>query len=531
MPRKITALGAVAVLLLLATPSAAAQGYVPISGSGSTWSVNALDQWRRNVDSLYGMRVDFSPQGSSQGRADFKAQLVNFAVSEIEYGLTDNNVKDDPPRLGPNGTEGGFAYMPIVAGGTSFMYNLKIGNNRVTNLRLSGENIAKIFTKKITNWSDPAIKADNPGLTLPARPIVPVVRGDGSGTTAQFTKWLAARYAGIWDAWCGRANCGFTSNFPVKSGVIAQNQSTGVAQYVQQGSSEGAITYVEYSYAKNAHFPVAKVLNDKDYYVEPTEGSVAVALLDATIKQPDLTQDLSKVYGKGAATDPRAYPLSSYSYMIVPTRENTRTKAAQGRTLSDFAYYFLCEGQRQAVDLGYSPLPVNLVRESVKQVARIPGTTNKLSENNLGGCNNPTFDPADPNNGNKLARIAPNPQDCDRKGPVQCATGTGGARVDTPTSNNGRSNNGPGGAGPGGSGPAAANSGETPAGAAVDPDTGQAAEGGSNLASNVSAIPVQVELPSDQRSLLTIFAIALLAALVLGPPLASRLMSNRRNRP
>ena len=77
--------------------------------------------------------------------------------------------------------------MPIVAGGTSFMYNLKIGGKRVTNLRLSGETLAKIFTGGITTWNDPAIEADNPGSTLPARKIVPVVRSDGSGTTAQLT--------------------------------------------------------------------------------------------------------------------------------------------------------------------------------------------------------------------------------------------------------------------------------------------------------------------------------------------------------
>ena len=57
--------------------------------------------------------------------------------------------------------------MPITAGGTVFMYNLKIDGQQVTNLRLSGENIAKIFTGAITNWDDPALAADNPGLTLP----------------------------------------------------------------------------------------------------------------------------------------------------------------------------------------------------------------------------------------------------------------------------------------------------------------------------------------------------------------------------
>ena len=74
--------------------------------------------------------------------------------------------------------------MPITAGGTVFMYNLMINGQRVTNLRLSGQNIAKIFTGAITNWSNPAIAADNPGLHLPNEPIVPVVRSDGAGTAS-----------------------------------------------------------------------------------------------------------------------------------------------------------------------------------------------------------------------------------------------------------------------------------------------------------------------------------------------------------
>ncbi len=405
---------------LIFAPAAFAQGFVPISGAGSTSSFNAIDQWRRNIDSLLGVRVDFSPSGSSQGRNEFRAGTVDFAVSEIEYGLNDGGVVDQPP------TSRTFGYLPIVAGGTAFMYNLKIGNTRVTNLRLSGEVIAKIFTQQITNWSDPAIKADNPGLTLPERPIVPVVRSDGSGTTAQFTRWMAARHGPIWDAYCGRPNCGFTSNFPVKPGVQANSGSQGVAGFVAQDTSEGAITYVEYSYAKNANFPVVKVLNEAGYYVEPTASNVAVALLKAGIR-PDLTQDLSQVY---LDADPRSYPLSSYSYMIFPKDTNQGFTNEKGRTLSEFAYYFLCEGQQQAEALGYAPLPINLVQAGVDQAVQIPGSTNKLSRDDLKTCNNPTFSP---DGTDLLAKNAPQPPEYDREGgSAQCTTGTGGAQTPTP---------------------------------------------------------------------------------------------------
>jgi ABC-type phosphate transport system substrate-binding protein len=176
-PRRLAVLIAVLAVVggmqVVLAPGAGAASFIPVAGSGSTWASNALDQWRRNIASLEGITVNYSPNGSTSGRNDFGAGLVDFAVSEIPYGLTDGGVLD------PNPTQK-FGYMPIVAGGTSFMYNLKIAGKRVTSLRLSGDTITKIFTQVITNWSDPQIKADNPGLVLPNRPIVPVVYSNGT---------------------------------------------------------------------------------------------------------------------------------------------------------------------------------------------------------------------------------------------------------------------------------------------------------------------------------------------------------------
>ncbi|MFM8773804.1 MAG: phosphate ABC transporter substrate-binding protein PstS, partial [Actinomycetota bacterium] len=402
------AAAAVSIPVLVASP-AQASSYVPVTGAGSTWSANAMDQWRRNVNQ-YGMRIDYQASGSSDGRNQFRNGTVDFAVSEIPYGLKDGNVVDPLPTRP-------FAYMPIVAGGTAFMYNLKIGPNRVNQLRLSGETIAKIFTGVITKWDDPAIKADNPGLPLPALKVVPVVRSDGSGTTAQFTAWMAAQHPDIWNAYCqkvGRGTpCGFTSNFPSGPGFVAQSGSLGVSGYVKQDQSVGAITYVEYSYAKAAGFPAAKVLNKSGFYVLPTAEAVAVGLLGATINR-DLTSNLSNVYN---STDKRAYPLSSYSYMVIPTTLDNGFSNEKGNTLADFSYYFLCQGQQQADALGYSPLPINLVKAGLDQVKRIPGVV--VENIDISKCSNPTFS-ADGTN--TLAKTAPQPPACDAKGPTQCGT-------------------------------------------------------------------------------------------------------------
>ncbi|RJQ89628.1 phosphate ABC transporter substrate-binding protein PstS [Amycolatopsis panacis] len=520
--KRLAALAAVLVLLLVGQQPAMAQGYVPISGSGSTWSSNALDQWRKNVEQ-YGMRINFSATGSTAGRNDFRNGQVDFAVSEIPYGLTDGGVLDANPARG-------FAYMPIVAGGTALMYNLKIGNTRVTNLRLSGKTLTGIFTGTITNWADPAIKADNPGLALPARKIIPVVRSDGSGTTAQFTAYMASEFSGMWDAFCRRAGraapCGFTSFFPLVSPMIGQSGSLGVTNYTRQDQSEGAITYVEYSYARNAGFPIAKVLNKAGYYIEPKAPSVAVALLGAGIR-PDLTQELGGVYHNN---DSRTYPLSSYSYMILPTTTASPFTQVKGKTLSDFAYYFLCEGQQQADNLGYSPLPINLVQAGLNQVARIPGSTKKPTD--ISKCNNPTFS-ADGTN--LLAKTAPFPKSCDKIGVTQCTEGTGGAKTPTPVRGGTAAN----GSGPS-NGPGATNPDGTPAGdaapadapgagnaTAIDPNTGLPVSA-SNGSSGALAQPVSLNLKDDATwALFATLAVVLFLGLIIAPPVLARVLRRR----
>jgi phosphate transport system substrate-binding protein len=391
---------------LLSPVIAHAETYDPITGSGSTWSQNAFDQWRKNVAGVYGMTVNFSGTGSSAGRRDYIGGTVDYALSEIPF--RSNPEDGSPPEVPPRG----YAYIPAVAGGTALMYNLNIGGQRVTNLRLSGESIARIFSGAISNWNDPAIVADNPGLVMPSKGITPVARSDSSGSTAQFTLWMSKQYPSIWAT-------GMTTQYPTIPNLKYQSGSSGVAGYVSQNYGDGAITYVEHSYALESGFPVAKVLNAAGYYVEPSANSVAVALSKAQIA-PDLTQILDGAFNN---TDPRSYPLSSYSYMIVPTETGGVFTVGKGKTLSTFAKYMLCEGQQQAADLGYSPLPMNLVIAGFAQVARIPGTAVPAFDPTT--CNNPTFKPGDSPDTNHLLLSAPQPPESDKWGVLPSAPSNG----------------------------------------------------------------------------------------------------------
>lgn len=421
--------GAIALLVggLAAVAHADDAGYESITGEGSSWSGIAIDSMRANFKSLENLNVEYSRTGSSAGRTSFIKGLVTFAASDIgfQFHPEDGSEPDKPEP-------GSYAYIPITAGGTSFVYSLKINGQRVSNLRLSGENVAKIFTGKLTKWNDPALLADNPGLALPDRAIVPIVRADGSGSTFHFTEWMSRQYSDIWMDYCARSDrapaCGPTSFYPAISGMIAKNGDPGVAGYVSGSSAEGSIGYVSYSYAFEYGHPVAKVLNPAGYYTEPTPENVAVSLLKAEINYDEnsteyLTQKLEGLY---TDTDPRSYTLSSYSYLILRTKIDGNYNEKKGRTLGKFSYYAMCQAQKDSATLGFSPLPINLVQASFQQIRKIPGV--EIENIDIAKCKNPTFSP---DGTNVLAANAPMPEACDKQGPTQCDTGTGGLKSKT----------------------------------------------------------------------------------------------------
>ncbi|WGL53324.1 substrate-binding domain-containing protein [Nocardioides sp. BP30] len=546
------ALTALGVIGLGVSPSHA-DSYTPITGEGSSWAANAIDDWRaRNANSY---KVNFAATGSVAGLTGYANGSDDFAASDIPFGVK-NTSPDVPGRA--------FAYLPDVAGGTALMYNLTVGGKRFTNLKLSGESIAGIFEGTIKMWNDPKIAADNPGVALPPLKITPVVRSDGSGSTAQFSLWMKDQYPSIWT--CGEISFFTQCNKYDPTVHQAKSGDNGVAGFVAQAGNAGSIGYVEYSYALQSGYPVAKVLNKAGYYVLPTASNVAVALLKAKINtnasDPTnyLTQQLDDVY---VDTDPRTYPISSYSYFVIPTRLQNGFTTDKGKTLSTFSYYALCQGQQQAPTLGYSPLPINLVQAGLQQIAKIPGA--QVQNVNIKNCNNPTFSA---NGTNTLAKNALYPDLCDKRGAAAtCVYGTpsngktssstagqtdqnavgakssgGGAGTGTSTTPVAGGNAGTGGGGTAatGTGVAAtsgATGGTTGAGAATgggqttltnpdgktvcDPDTGQCTQ--------LSATPLQLAASHSSIAKWAVWLmIAALGLLIFGP--AITVLSTRRSR-
>jgi phosphate transport system substrate-binding protein len=365
--------------LALASPGAAStDSFVAISGSGSSFAAIAMNQWALDVRPR-GLVVNFNPDGSDAGRADYIANQDDYAVSDEPFRTS----LDKLAGLGPEHVPLGFSYIPAPASGVAFLYHLTVGGHPVTNLRLSGSTVTKIFTGQIMNWDDPQITHDY-GSQLPNLPITPVIHSDLAGSTLYLSSWLSAVFPSQWNAFCERVHpglkppCGPTVAYPRFGHAKAEDGSSNVASYIASSAGNGAIGYDEVSYALAAHIPELALGNAAGDFVSPTAANIKASLRRANIDEnpqsPHFMQvDLANVYTSKA---PANYQLSFTSYVIVPrlgTRLPVNFDKAKGRSLSTYLVLALCSGQQQLDQLRYAPLPVNLVQGGLLQVANIPG--------------------------------------------------------------------------------------------------------------------------------------------------------------
>lgn len=362
-------LAAAALLVGVGAGARPASAAVQVTGAGSTFAEIAIRQWRADANRALGVDVNYNGIGSGSGRNNFQAGTIDWASSDVGFEADEN-----PTRP--------FAYLPLVAGGTALMFNLKdTTGKRVDKVRMSGATIARIFLgvdgdTRITYWDDPAIAAENPELAgrLPHGEVRRVIRSAAkSGTTAVFTRYMASAAPDVYRKFASKYGGVPAESFstwpdPLTGGYATLAGSSEIAGYISANTpaADGTIGYAEAGYAVQAGLPMVSVKNAAGRFAQPTARNVAVALTRA-VPNADGTQNLDGVY---AHTDPATYPISSYNYAIVPT---TAFDPAKGDTLGRFLIYSITEGQRKAAALAYSPLPPNLVQQGLDVLKRVPG--------------------------------------------------------------------------------------------------------------------------------------------------------------
>jgi phosphate transport system substrate-binding protein len=308
-----------------------------LNGAGSTLVAPLMAQWAPDYATKAGVTITYGPVGSGGGIDAITSRTVDFGAS-------------DAPLSSDQATAcKGCVQIPWALAATVVTYHVSGVPNK---LKLTGDVLAKIFNGDITSWDDPAIKSLNSGVNLPGTHNTPIYRSDGSGDSFVFTSYLSA----VSPDWKSNVGASTQPSFPAGQGA---EKNSGVAAAVQ--STDGAIGYVAVSYIAADSLDEALIQNQAGNYPEPSTDAISAAAAAASGIQPDGSIPL--VNPPASAAD--AYPLSTYSYAIVPKQS---PKAA---ALKKFFTYAITDGQSFGPDLGFPGLPSSVVSHDKQVIASI----------------------------------------------------------------------------------------------------------------------------------------------------------------
>ena len=314
---------------------------VQINGAGATFPNPIYSKWFAEYNKLKPeVRINYQPIGSGGGIRQVTAQTVFF-------GATDGPMTQEQTLAAP----GKILHLPTVLGADVPVYNLPGVSGEI---KFSGAVLADIFLGKVTKWNDPVLVKLNPAAKLPATDITVVHRSDGSGTTYIWVDFLAK----VSPEWKKRVGVATSVNWP--TGVGGKGNE-GVAGLVQQ--VPGSIGYVELIYALQNKIAYGSVQNAAGEFVQASVTSVTAAAAAAAAKMPpDFRVSITNAEGKGA------YPVSSFTWLLL--YENPKDKA-QSKVMVEFMKWALTDGQKYAAELGYAPLPQEVVKMEMAALAKI----------------------------------------------------------------------------------------------------------------------------------------------------------------
>jgi phosphate transport system substrate-binding protein len=317
-----------------------------LSGAGSTFVAPMMSVWTKAYATANSVQVAYQSVGSGAGIAQLQAETVDF-------GDSDAFMKDSDIAAAKGGP---VIQIPLVQAPVVVVYNLP---GISSGLKFDGDTLGKIFSGGITSWDDPAIKAANPGITLPSTPIAVAHRSDGSGTTAIFTDFLT-QTSPAWVTALGGSttSVGKTVAWPVG---IGGKGNDGVSAIVSQ--TAGGIGYVELDYAIAQHQTYADVKNKAGQFIQPCEQTAANATVGITSYPSDLRVDIVN-----QSTNAQSYPITGLTWALV---YQNQTKASTAAALVNFFSWVLTKGQDLTGSVNYTPLGPTLQALCIAQLKKI----------------------------------------------------------------------------------------------------------------------------------------------------------------
>jgi phosphate transport system substrate-binding protein len=331
------------------TPSGSAEpakaGPVSLNGAGATFPYPLYSKWMSEYNRIHpDIMINYQSIGSGGGIRQITAKTVDFGASDAP--MTADEQSKAPTKI---------AHLPTTLGAVVLAYNLA----NVPDLKLTPEIVAGIFLGTITKWNDAKIASANPGVKLPDTATVVVSRSDGSGTTAVFTDYLGKTSP----EWKDKVGVGKSVKFPVGLGAKGNEGVTG-----QVKTSPGAIGYVELAYATQNGLAMATLKNASGEFVKPTIAGVTAAA--AGVDLPDeLYASITDAKGPGA------YPISSYSYVLV---FEDAPDTVKGKALANFLWWAIHDGQKLSEPLFYAPLPAAVVTKAEAKLKALRGAGKPL---------------------------------------------------------------------------------------------------------------------------------------------------------
>jgi phosphate transport system substrate-binding protein len=315
------------VLSVLASATHAAE----TTGAGSTFVFPILEKWAAEYQAKTGNKISYQSIGSGAG-------LHQIRVAAVDFGASDMPLK--PAEL----EKSGLGQFPLVIGGVVPVVNIEgIGPGGI---RFSGPILADIFLGKIKSWDDPAMRALNPDVKLPAAAISVIHRSDGSGTTFNWVNYLSK----VSSEWKDKVGEGTTVEWPIGAGGKGNE---GVAAFV--GLAKNSISYVEYAYAVSNKLAYGLVQNKAGRFVQPSAETFQAAAASANWNgAKDFFLIMTDAPGENA------YPVTATAFIIMYKQPKNFERAKLAR---DFFKWSLENGQAQANSLHYVPLPADLVRQ------------------------------------------------------------------------------------------------------------------------------------------------------------------------
>ena len=325
-------------ILALTAIGASAQN---INGAGATFPYPIYSKWFSEYSQQQpNVKINYQSIGSGGGIRQVTEGTVDFGASDVT--MSDEQIAQAKVKV---------QAIPTVLGAVVPVYNLPGGSRE---LNFSGDVIADIYMGKITKWNDGRIAKDNPGVSLPDKPILPVYRSDGSGTSFIFTDYLSKVSPDF------KSKVGAAASVKWPTG-IGQKGNEGVAGMVRQ--SPYSFGYVELIYALQTKMSFGSVKNSAGKFVKASTDGVTAAAAGAAKTMPaDYRVSITNAPG---AT---AYPISSFTWLLIPIHSSDAAKIG---AMKGFLTWMLDHGESEATALSYAPLPKqvqDMVRKTVSQI-------------------------------------------------------------------------------------------------------------------------------------------------------------------